>query len=35
MQVELKCYENYNIPNEDLEKGTLDLNAFQHQSFFA
>ena len=33
IQVELKRYEDYNIPNEDLEKGTLDLNAFQHRSF--
>ncbi len=33
IQVELKRYEDYNTPNEDLEKGTLDLNAFQHRSF--
>lgn len=33
IQVELKRYDDYNTPNEDLEKGTLDLNAFQHRSF--
>lgn len=33
IQVELKRYEDYNLPNKDLEKGVLDLNAFQHKSF--
>lgn len=33
IQIELKRYDDYEKPNEDLKNGKLDLNAFQHESF--
>ncbi len=35
VELELKLYEDYFSPNEDLNSGKLELNAFQHRVFLA